>query len=111
MGTGALDSIKDELARLEHEKGELQAHLDELQEQKTPIDQVMALAKKFIENWPGVGELIQEATGDERQGILEQYVEVVQMMPTGRTGNPVRMCCGCFRRPPRIEIPTTVLSR
>jgi DNA invertase Pin-like site-specific DNA recombinase len=86
MGTGGLDGIKDELTRLEREKGELQARLEELQQQKTPVDQILTLAKTFIENWPGVGELIREATGDERRGILEQYVEVVQMTPTGPDG-------------------------
>jgi hypothetical protein len=86
MGTGALESIRDELARLENEKRELQDRLDELQEQKTPLDQVMALAKKFIENWPGVGDLLKEATGDEQRVIIEQHVEVIQLTPTATDG-------------------------
>lgn len=86
MGTGALESIRDELARLEKEKRELQRRLDELQEQKTPLDQVMVLAKKFIENWPGVGDLLKEATGDEQRVIIEQHVEVIQLTPTALDG-------------------------
>jgi len=86
MGTGSLESIRDELARLEHEKRELQDRLEELQEQKTPLDQVMALAKKFIENWPGVGDLLKEATGEEQRIIIEQYVEVIQRTPTAPDG-------------------------
>jgi hypothetical protein len=86
MGTGALESIRDELTRLEHEKRELQDRLEELQEQKIPLDQVMALAKKFIENWPGVGDLLKEATGDEQRIIIEQHVEVIQLTPTAPDG-------------------------
>jgi site-specific DNA recombinase len=86
MGTGSLESIRDELARLEHEKRERQDRLEELQEQKTPLDQVMALAKKFIENWPGVGDLLKEATGEEQRIIIEQHVEVIQRTPTAPDG-------------------------
>jgi hypothetical protein len=86
MGTGVLESIRDELGRLEQEKRELQDRLDELQEQKTPLDQVMALAKKFIENWPGVGDLLKEATGDEQRIIIKQHVEVIQLTPTAPDG-------------------------
>lgn len=86
MGTGVLESIRDELARLEQEKRDLQDRLEELQEEKTPLDQVMALAKKFIENWPGVGDLLKQATGDEQRVIIEQHVEVIQLTPTAPDG-------------------------
>jgi site-specific DNA recombinase len=92
IGTGALDSVRDELTRLEEEKRELKARLDRLQHQKSPLDQVMELAKKFIENWSGVGELLKQGTEDERRVILEQFVEVVQLNPTandGKTGTYV----------------------
>ena len=39
------------------------------------------MAKKFIENWGALGELLQQATGDERRTVLEQFVEVIQMIP------------------------------
>ena len=42
------------------------------------------MAKKFVENWSGVGELIQQATPDERRTILEQFVEVIQLVPSGK---------------------------
>lgn len=86
LGTQALDSIREELARLELEKRDLQTRLDGLQQQKTPWDQMMALAKRFIENWSGLGELLQHATGDEQRAILEQYVEVIQLRPMGNDG-------------------------
>lgn len=86
LGTQALDSIRDELARLEQEKQDLQIRLDGLQQQKTPWDQMMDLAKKFIENWSGLGELLEHATGDEQRAVLEQYVEVIQLRPMGSDG-------------------------
>jgi hypothetical protein len=51
----------------------------------------MALAKKFIENWPGVGDLLRQATGDQQritieQVIIEQHVEVIQLTPTAPDG-------------------------
>lgn len=86
MGAGVLKSIKDELTRLEEEKHELETRLDELLRQKTPLDQVMILAKKLIQSWEGVGELLQQATGDERRIIIEQHVEVIQLTPTSPDG-------------------------
>jgi hypothetical protein len=61
MGTLALESIQDELGRLETEKHDLEVKLEELLDQKTPLDQVTAIAKTFIQNWQGLGELLQEA--------------------------------------------------
>jgi site-specific DNA recombinase len=84
IGTNAPASIRDELVLLEAEKQELSGKLTELLERKTPWDLVMSLAKKFVENWSGVGELIQQATPDERRAILEQFVEVIQLTPSGK---------------------------
>ena len=75
------ESIKEELTRLESEKRELETKLRELQAKKTPLDKVTALAKTFVESWPGLGELFQIATGDERRTLLEQFVEVIQLTP------------------------------
>jgi hypothetical protein len=92
IGTGALESVQDELARLEQERRELHDRSEGLHQQKMPLDQVMTLAKKFIENWPGVGDLLKEATGDEQRIIIEQHVDVIQLTPTtpdGKSGTYV----------------------
>lgn len=39
----------------------------------------MALSKKFIETWPGIGDLLEQATPDEKRVIMEQHVEVVEL--------------------------------
>ncbi len=82
LGNQIFDSIRDEMNRLESEKRDLETKLDELQLQKTPLNRVTALAKTFIENWQGFGELLQDITGDERRTLLEQYVELIQLSPS-----------------------------
>ncbi len=82
-GNQIFESIRDELSQLESEKRNLETKLRELQQTKTPLDQVTALAKTFIENWQGLGDLLPDTTGDERRALLEQYVEVIQMTATG----------------------------
>ena len=81
-GTDVWKSIQDEMTRLESEQQDLESKLEELRYQQTPLDQVTAVARKFIENWDGLGELLQQATGDERRVLLEQFVEVIQLIPT-----------------------------
>ncbi len=76
------ESIRDEMIRLESERRELEINLRELQDMKTPLDEVTALAKTFIQNWQGIGELLQDITGNERRTLLEHYVEVIQLTPT-----------------------------
>lgn len=80
------ESIRDELVELESEKRDLEANLKEIQERKTPLDEVTALAKQFIENWKDLGEILPLITGDERRILLEQYVEFIQMSATPDDG-------------------------
>ncbi len=82
-GNQIFESIRDELSQLESEKRNLETKLRELQQTKAPLDKVTAFAKTFIENWQGLGDLLQDITGDERRALLEQYVEVIQMTATG----------------------------
>lgn len=80
-GDQAFESIREEMARLETEKRELEAKLRELQARKTPLDEVTARAKTFIENWQGLGDLLSDITGDERRKLLEQFIEVIHLTP------------------------------
>jgi len=80
-GDQVFESIREEMARLETEKRELDEKLRELQTRKTPLDEVTARAKTFIENWKGLGQLLSDITGDERRKLLEQFVEVIQLTP------------------------------
>lgn len=78
-GDQMFESIREEMTRLETEKRELEVKLKELQARKTPLDEVTARAKTFIENWQGLGELLSDITGDERRKLLEQFIEVIQL--------------------------------
>lgn len=86
MGTAALESIQDELGRLEGERKDFERRIAELENQATPVDQLTAMAKKFIENWSGLGELLAAADGDQRREILQHFVEVIEVHPTDEQG-------------------------
>ena len=86
MGTGILESIKDELGQLEKEKSELETQVKELQTRRLPLDAVTAQARSFIENWKGLGDLFEAATTDEKADILKHYVEVVELKPVAEDG-------------------------
>ncbi|MEO2017874.1 MAG: recombinase family protein [Fuerstiella sp.] len=87
MGTEILGSIKDEFSRLENEKSELEARVLEFQTQKLPLDAVTAQARVFVEGWTGLGDILDNATPDEKAGILKHYVEVVELQQaTGEGG-------------------------
>ena len=81
-GDQIFESIRDEMTRLESEKRDLETKLGQLQETKSPLDEVTSIAKTFIQNWQGLGDLFPEITPDERRTLLEQYVDVIQLSAT-----------------------------
>ncbi len=81
-GDQVFESIRDEMTRLESEKRDLESKLGQLQKTKTPLDEMTSIAKTFIQNWQGLGELLQGITSDERRTLLEQYVDVIQLSAT-----------------------------
>lgn len=70
------------MTRLETEKRGLESHHGQLQKTKTPLEELISIAKTFIQNWQGHGELLQGITSDERRTLLEQYVDVIQLSAT-----------------------------
>ena len=70
MGTAA----QDELARLEGERKDFERRISELENQATLANQVTTMAKTFIENWKGLGELLAAADGDQQREILQHFV-------------------------------------
>jgi site-specific DNA recombinase len=80
MGTGAMASVREELASLEEERSQLrerlQAHTEEAAPQAAEAAQA---AKRFIETWSSVGELLEQATPEERRIILQHDIEVVEI--------------------------------
>ena len=90
MGAGAIESVKDELTTLEAEKRQLRDRLDARAEQAAPkTTEAAGAAKRFIDTWSSVGELLKQATPEEQQTILRHYIEVVEISfddPDGKMG-------------------------
>lgn len=92
MGTKGIASVQDELERMETEEKELRAKLLEIQNRQEPMHRVSEEAKKFVQTWTDVGELLDQVTPDERFLILQHYVEILELRATdekGKTGTYV----------------------
>ncbi len=89
MGAKGLVSVQDELERLESEAKELKQQLKDLSQQQAPVERITDQARKFVETWEDIGELIDEATAEECKELLQHYIEVIELHstdPKGRTG-------------------------
>ena len=86
-------SVKDELVKLEEEKRQLRDRLRDHAEQATPkTAAATAAAKRFIDTWSSMGELLKQATPEEQRTILQHYIEVVEITfddPVGKIGKYV----------------------
>jgi hypothetical protein len=96
LGAGAVASVQDELAKLEGERSQLQDRLRVHVEQSAPKAAGAAeAAQQFVRAGISVGELLEQATPDERRVILQHYVEVVAITfddPGGRIGKYTPVC-------------------
>ncbi len=92
MGTKGIASVQDELDRLESEEKDLRANLVGIQHRQEPMLRISEEAKKFVETWTNVGDLLDQVTPDERFLILQHYVEVLELRatdPKGKAGTYV----------------------
>jgi len=92
MRTKGIASVQDELDRLESEEKELRANLVEIQQGQEPMLRASEEAKKFVQTWTDVGDLLDQVTPDERFLILQHYVEVLELRatdPKGKAGTYV----------------------
>ncbi len=55
LGTEVLDSVRDELRRLEREEKELRRQLAEIAKRQEPMTRISEDAKAFIRTWQDVG--------------------------------------------------------
>jgi site-specific DNA recombinase len=86
LGTKGLPSVQDELGRLEQEETELRQRRQELSDRQVPLARVSDEARRFVETWKDVGELLDQATPDERHLILQHYIEVVELRAIDEKG-------------------------
>jgi site-specific DNA recombinase len=93
MGSAAVASVKDELVKLEEEKRQLRDRLRDHAKQAAPkTAAATAAAKRFIDTWSSMGELLMQATPEEQRTILQRYIEVVEITfddPLGKIGKYV----------------------
>ncbi len=107
MGAEILGGIKDEFSQLENEKSELETRVLELQTQKLPLGAVTAQARGFVEEWKGLGDILENATPDEKAGILKHYVEVVELQQaTAEGGKSGQYGLRLFPEAAALEMPT-----
>ena len=78
------------MAKLEEERRQLRERQEAHAEQTAPKAAAAAdAAKRFIDTWSSVGELLEQATPEERRIILQHYIEVVEISfddPDGKIG-------------------------
>lgn len=89
LGAKGLSSVQSELERLEQEGEALEAQLAVLSKQQAPVERITDDARKFVENWEDIGEVITAANEEERKELLQHYIEVIELRstdPKGRTG-------------------------
>ncbi len=85
-GAVAMLSVQAELGRLEEEQLTLRGELERLNEQEVPLAEVREATRRFMENWSGVGELLEQATREEQAVILQHYIEVIELKPADSNG-------------------------
>ncbi len=89
FGAAGVQSVQEELGRLERENTELGRTLRDIAQRQEPLQRINEDAKAFIRTWQDVGELLDAATREERLLILRHYVEVIEIHsadPKGRSG-------------------------
>ncbi len=86
LGQEGVESVQEELARLEGERSELRRQLQRLAERQSPLTQAAEAARRFIETWEGVGELLRQAEPEEQRTLLQHYVEVIELRATDAEG-------------------------
>ncbi len=82
LGADALTSIKDELSRLETEEKHLVRELRRLADRQRPIERINEQARKFLQTWQGVAEILDQASADEQRQIIQHFIEVVELTAT-----------------------------
>lgn len=86
LGAKGLQSVQEELTRLESEDKQLSRSLREISKRQEPMQRISEDSKAFIQTWQDVGELLDAATAEEKSQILRHYVEVIELHSTDTKG-------------------------
>ncbi len=78
-GAAALTAVADELTRLEGEQRSLRSELADLQELRAPLSAEEEQARKLIDGWQGLPELLEDATLEERRVVLQHAIQALEL--------------------------------
>jgi site-specific DNA recombinase len=79
MGAEAAELVEEELVQRKQERDQLRGQAAELEREKAPRDVVEERAKRFIEQWSDIGQLLDDATLEEQRVILQHLVEMLEL--------------------------------
>jgi site-specific DNA recombinase len=82
-----LASVPKELRNLEAQAKSLTKVIQDLCSRQQPIQRISEQAKKFLETWRDVGQVLDEASPDEKRLIIQHFVEVVELTATSPKGD------------------------
>jgi hypothetical protein len=80
----------------------LQAHTEQAAPRTAEVAQI---ATRFIETWSSVGELLEQATEEERRTILQHYIEVVEISFDDADGKIGKYAIRLFPEVRPLDIP------
>ncbi len=79
LGGLAAQKVEQELTRLAEEEVRLEQSLKTVAAGQAPLDETAELARQFLTTWKGVGDLLDQVEPDQRNQILQHYVEVIEL--------------------------------
>ena len=96
-----------ELGKLEQEQRTMREELERLNEREAPLAEIREATRRFMENWSGVGELLEQATREEQAVILQHYIEVIELKPADSNGKIGTYALKLFPEVSPLDGPTT----
>jgi DNA invertase Pin-like site-specific DNA recombinase len=78
LGEDGLDSVREDLKRLEEDRGAIQKQIESLQAQQEELQPINDLQRRFIESWRGLGDLLKVAGPAARRKLLLHMIEVIE---------------------------------
>lgn len=78
LGEDGLESVREDLKRLETDREGIQKQIETLQAQREELQPISDLQRRFIESWRGLGDLLKVAGSAERRKLLLHMIEVIE---------------------------------
>ena len=79
LGSLAVVKVQEELTALAEEEQRLKQSIETLSSGQAPLDETVEMARRFLATWKGVGDLLDQVDPEQRNQILQHYVEVIEL--------------------------------